>query len=42
MGFDPGLFHVLVVDAAGQPLSAVIDVDYEPACSYGIDWQQAQ
>ena len=42
MGFDPGLFHVLVVDAAGQPLSAVIDVDYEPACSQRIDWQQAQ
>jgi len=42
MGFDAGLFHVLVVDAAGQPLSAVIDVDYEPACSQRIDWQRAQ
>jgi hypothetical protein len=42
MGFDAGLFHVLVVDASGQPLSAVIDVDYEPACSQRIDWQRAQ
>ncbi len=42
MGFDAGLFHVLVVDAAGQPLSEVIDVDYEPACSQRIDWQRVE
>ncbi len=42
MGADAGLFHLLAVDNIGRPLSAVVDVDYEPACSYYIDWQRVQ
>lgn len=41
-GFDAGLFHLVVVDSADQPLSAVIDVDYEPECSYRIDWRRVE
>jgi hypothetical protein len=40
MGLDAALFHLLIVDSEGRPLSAVIDVDYQPDCSYSIDWQQ--
>jgi hypothetical protein len=40
MGYDAALFRLLIVDANGQPLSAVIDVDYQPDCSYRIDWQR--
>jgi hypothetical protein len=40
MGFDAGVFHLLIVDNVGQSLSAEVDVNYEPACSYYIDWQR--
>ncbi len=40
MGFDAGVFHLLIVDNVGQALSAEVDVNYEPACSYYIDWQR--
>jgi hypothetical protein len=40
MGSDAGLFHLLVVDEGGQPLSPVVDIDYQPNCSYHVDWQR--
>ncbi len=40
MGLDAALFHLLIVDADGQPLSEEIEVDYDPECSFFIDWQQ--
>lgn len=42
MGLDAGLFHLLIVDTDGQPLSAVVDVDYQPGCSQRIEWQRVQ
>lgn len=40
MGPDAGLFHLLIVDNVGRSLSAEVDVNYDPACSYYIDWQR--
>lgn len=42
MGFDAGLFHLVIVDGAGQPLGPVVDVDYRPECSQRVDWQRVQ
>jgi hypothetical protein len=42
MGSDVGLFHLVIVDNIGQPLSGVLDVDYQPSCSYYIDWRSVQ
>ena len=40
MGSDAGLFHLLVVDEGGQPLSPVVDIDYQPNCSQHVDWER--
>jgi hypothetical protein len=42
MGSDAGLFHVVIVDSVGQPISLVEDVTYEPGCIYYVDWQEAR
>lgn len=42
MGPDRGLFHLVILDNIGQERSVVLDVDYEPTCSYFIDWQSVQ
>jgi len=42
MGLDSGLFHLLIVDNVGRPLSNAVDVDYDPACSNYIDWERVQ
>lgn len=42
MGAEGGLFHLVIVDNIGQELSAVVDVDYQPDCSYYVDWQRVQ
>jgi hypothetical protein len=42
LGPDAGVFHLLIVDTDEQPLSAVVDVDYQPGCSQRIDWQRVQ
>lgn len=42
LGLDAGLFHLLITDTDGQPLSAVVDADYQPGCSQRIDWQRVQ
>lgn len=40
LGSDAGLFHLLVVDGDGNPLSRVVDIDYQPDCSQRIDWER--
>jgi hypothetical protein len=40
MGSDAGLFHLVIVDDRGNPVSRVVDVDYEPDCSQRIDWER--
>lgn len=40
LGSDAGLFHLVVVDGDGNPLSQVVDIDYDPSCSQRVDWQQ--
>jgi hypothetical protein len=42
MGSDAGVFHLVIVDGAGNPLSRVVDIDYQPDCSQRVDWQRAQ
>jgi hypothetical protein len=42
MGSEGGLFHLVIKDNDGQPVSPVVDVDYDPSCSQGIDWEKAQ
>jgi len=42
MGFDSGRFHLVIVDNDGQPVSPVVDVDYDPSCSQLVDWERAQ
>jgi hypothetical protein len=42
MGFEPGLFHLVILDNDGQPVSPVVDVDYDPSCSQGVDWERTQ
>jgi hypothetical protein len=42
MGYEAGLFHLLIVDNDGQPVSPVVDVDYDPSCSQRVDWQRVQ
>jgi hypothetical protein len=42
MGSDAGVFHLAVVDGDGQPLSQVVDVDYQPNCSQRVDWQRVR
>jgi len=42
MGSDAGLFHLLIVDEGGQPLSPAVDIDYDPSCSQRVDWERAQ
>ena len=42
MGFEPGLFHLVILDNDGQPVSPVVDVDYDPSCSQRVDWEKAQ
>ncbi|HUS71171.1 MAG TPA: hypothetical protein VM075_10430 [Anaerolineae bacterium] len=42
MGFEPGLFHLVILDSEGQPVSPVADVDYDPSCSQRVDWERAQ
>jgi hypothetical protein len=42
MGSDAGVFHLVIVDGAGRPLSQVLDVDYEPSCSQRVDWQRVR
>ena len=41
MGSEADTFH-LVIKENGQPVSEVVDVDYDPSCSQGIDWEKAQ
>ncbi len=40
MGLDAALFHLLIVDADRQALSEEIEVNYDPECSFRIDWQR--
>jgi len=42
MGFEPGRFHLVILDNDGQPVSPVVDVDYDPSCSQLVDWERAQ
>jgi hypothetical protein len=42
MGVDPGVFHLVILDNDGQPVSPVVDVDYDPSCSQLVDWERAQ
>jgi len=42
MGSDAGVFHLVIVDGAGNPLSRVVDIDYQPDCSQRVDWQRVQ
>jgi hypothetical protein len=42
MGSDAGVFHLVIVDGAGQPLSPVVDIDYQPDCSQRVEWQRVQ
>jgi hypothetical protein len=42
MGYEAGLFHLLIVDNDGQPVSPVVDVEYGPSCSQRVDWQRVQ
>jgi hypothetical protein len=42
LGFDAGLFHLVITDSDGQPISPVVDVEYEPNCSERVDWEKAQ
>jgi len=42
MGSDAGVFHLVIVDGAGNPLSPVVDIDYQPDCSQRVEWQRIQ
>jgi hypothetical protein len=42
MGFEAALFHLVIVDNDGQPVSPVVDVDYDPNCSQRVDWERVQ
>jgi hypothetical protein len=42
MGSDADVFHLVIVDGAGNPLSPVVDIDYHPDCSQHVDWQRIQ
>jgi hypothetical protein len=42
MGSDAGVFHLVIVDGAGNPLSPVVDIDYQPDCSQRVEWQRVQ
>lgn len=42
MGSLPGLFHLVIKDNDGQPVSPLVDVDYDPSCSQRVDWEKAQ
>jgi hypothetical protein len=42
MGFDSGRFHLVILDNDGQPVSPLVDVDYDPICSQLVDWERAQ
>jgi len=40
--FGAGLFHLVILDDDGQPVSPVIDVDFDPSCSQRVDWERVQ
>jgi hypothetical protein len=40
MGADAGLFHLVILDNGGQPISQVVDVDYQPDCSQRVNWER--
>jgi hypothetical protein len=42
MGFEAGVFHLVILDNDGQPVSPVVDVAYDPSCSQRVDWERAQ
>ena len=42
MGSEAGLFHLVIVDNDGQPVSPSVDVYYDPSCSQGLDWERVQ
>ncbi len=42
MGSDVDVFHLVIVDGAGNPLSPVVDIDYHADCSQHVDWQRIQ
>jgi hypothetical protein len=42
MGSEAGLFHLVIVNDDGQPVSPVVDVDYDPNCSQRVDWQRIE
>jgi hypothetical protein len=42
MGSEGGLFHLVILDNDGQPVSPTMDIYYDPACSQGVDWQRVQ
>jgi hypothetical protein len=33
-------FHLVILDNGGQPISQVVDIDYQPDCSHRVDWQR--
>ena len=42
MGSEAGLFHLVILDNDGQPVSPAVDVYYDPSCSQGVDWERVQ
>jgi hypothetical protein len=42
MGFEAGLFHLVILDNDGQPVSPIVNVDYDPNCSQRVDWQRVR
>jgi hypothetical protein len=42
MGSEAGMFHLVILDNDGQPVSPVVDVDYDPNCSQHVDWEKVQ
>jgi hypothetical protein len=42
MGSQAGMFHLVILDNDGQPVSPVVDVEYDPSCSQHVDWEKVQ
>lgn len=42
LGGDSALFHIEIVNSAGQAISPTWDIDYEGGCTTFLDWQRAE
>jgi hypothetical protein len=42
MGGGSGLFHIEIVNSAGQAISPTWDIDYQGGCTTFVDWQRVQ